>query len=375
MMPMLDTISAVAMADWNAAIPWQTGLLIVLSLGFLTTAGWLWGRLRRKGQAWGPFFAECGQLGIVGEERDMLVLLTNLAELRHPDAVFAAAHAFELGAAALIGRPRVQSLSDDGQRAIIAMLASLREKMGFQRKAESRLIPEGRKVRLSCRACPEGFDAAVSENRLNDLVLNVGQTIGLTEGEYCRVRYGNEGYVWEFDLPVTREVDGKVTLGHSDNGQSLNRRRFPRFACHREAFLAAFPFEAGTPVLSPPDFRPSTVVEIAGPGLRFDTTLEFRAGDRALVMVRLAEDRIVQAHGRVCRVLADENGQKSVAVELLTLSPQEVVELAHETFLAAREATGTTPAREAIVQPDSGKSVTSGGPLGNSPKADPQTVR
>ena len=329
-------------STWAPTVPWDLVGLAAVSLGLLAGAGWLWARLRRGNQEWDAFFATCSRLGLTGQERDLLTTLVHVAGLRRPGIIFADAGAFEPAVTALTQTSRVRAMSDEGQRYVGAMLASLREKMGFRpasrgaQRLSSRQIPEGRKVCVSYRGLAEGFDAVVSENCLKELVVEPEMPVDVQPGESCRVRYGDEGRAWEFDVPAVSVSRGKVALRHSEQGRSMNRRRFPRVPSRHEGYLAAFPFTPGAAAPSTPLFSPATLVEIAGPGLRFRTPLEFQPGDRALVVLRLSEGHVVQAMGKVCRTLTGGDGVRSVAIELQTLTGPEEVELAHETYVAAR---------------------------------------
>ena len=70
----------------------------------------------------------------------------------------------------------------------------------------------------------------------------------------------------------------------------INRRRFERVAVHAPALLAHLPFlrtdAAGGEA---PVFVDSTVTELAGPGLRIETTLQVQVDDQILVVFRLTE--------------------------------------------------------------------------------------
>ncbi len=60
--------------------------------------------------------------------------------------------------------------------------------------------------------------------------------------------------------------------------------------------------------VSPPEFVPAVVTELAGPGLRIETSLKVKAGERILVLFNLAQERdsnaaqIVQDVGEVRHV-------------------------------------------------------------------------
>ncbi len=105
---------------------------------------------------------------------------------------------------------------------------------------------------------------------------------------------------------------------------------------------------------------PATVTELGGPGLRIETKLEVKAGDRVMVIVNLSEEKdqdlnpsskstslrsvlsrdrkstpskIVEDIGEVRHVRALQNGS-SIAVELTGLSDSNLNELVRTTNAA-----------------------------------------
>ena len=104
----------------------------------------------------------------------------------------------------------------------------------------------------------------------------------------------------------------------------------------------------------PPKFASAVVTELAGPGLRVETRLEAKVGDRILVMLRLDEEngqssakagqnrkmtpfKIIEDIGEVRQVRPVKNGF-SIAVELTGLNDSDVSELIRATNAASLKA-------------------------------------
>ena len=111
---------------------------------------------------------------------------------------------------------------------------------------------------------------------------------------------------------------------------------------------------------------PATVTELGGPGLRIETKLEVKAGDRVLVIVNLSEEnvqdlnptskstslrsalsrdrkstpsKIVEDIGEVRHVRTLQNGS-SIAVELTGLNDSDMNELIRATNAAYKKTSG-----------------------------------
>jgi hypothetical protein len=107
-----------------------------------------------------------------------------------------------------------------------------------------------------------------------------------------------------------------------------------------QAHIARLPFFGEDAEQETPEFVPAKVVEMGGPGLLvLQSSLEVRMGERILITIRLAKDRLVQASGRVRRESADTPDGRLMAIELIGLEPGEMAELVRQTNLAAVQQT------------------------------------
>jgi len=263
-------------------------------------------------------------------------------------------------------------------------LNSLREKLGFQErlvdssggapagsKPSSRTIPEGKTVYITRRTNRDvdDIEAIVVGNSEEGITVKLPMRVNSPAKEQWQVRYFYGASVWEFDVRVIRNEGDLLVLRHSDDIRFINRRRFVRVPVNKKAYLARFPFEkqvlikGGTDALSQgqrlkpglvlPQFTDAVLTELAGPGLRIETALELKVGERVAVVFELesqqsqesdswsdgekAGARFVESIGEVRHVKAVEKGF-SVAVELTGLSDADISELTRVTNATAVKA-------------------------------------
>jgi len=84
----------------------------------------------------------------------------------------------------------------------------------------------------------------------------------------------------------------------------------------------------------------STLLEIAGPGLRLEAEIQVDLGQRSLVVLDLGQERSLRGVGVVRRYRPSAGGGPAeIAIELTGMTEQEVARLVKETNAAARRAT------------------------------------
>ena len=325
------------------------------------------------------FDEHADKAGLSERERQILLTIANYAGLIESEAVFTMVSAFDRGAARMIE----QDLAQQGPQASAQLkmeLSFLREKLGFTTESEklsSRQIPEGRKVHLTRRMNrpSDEIEATVVENNDIELTVKLTMPVRITFGEVWRVHYYFGASVWEFDTSVLSYDGDVMVLNHSDDVRFVNRRRFLRVPVNEPAFIAPFPFaralagdfggskkgpEAEQNLANvpdggwgPPEFIRATVTELAGPGLRIETPLEIKVGERVLVIFKLDEgqdeglglgqagrtptSRVVQHFGEVKHIRDAQDGF-SVAVELVGLKDSDIGELVRATNTASLRA-------------------------------------
>ncbi len=273
------------------------------------------------------FFEYSNQRGLSERERQILLRLTNSAGLKQSGAIFTMSRTFDSEAVKLVD----ESLSlygDEASKKLISELSFLREKLGFKtrsssigsvskpKKMTSRRIPVEKNVYIRQPARPElgEIETKVIENNNMKFVIEVNREVETKIGEVWCVRCNFGAAIWEFDTTVISSNVNNLVLNHSDDIRFINRREFPRVSVNRPAFIARFPFiyslgndferqvdentgiERKLPDMplacEKPEFVPVVIKELAGPGLRLDTAMELKVGERILVVFNLEEKQV-----------------------------------------------------------------------------------
>ncbi|MFA5552987.1 MAG: hypothetical protein WCZ89_06335 [Phycisphaerae bacterium] len=326
------------------------------------------------------FLDKAGKRGLSYRESQILLHVARLAGLKHAESIFTMSKAFDIGASRLAGPNSAATMTPQQVKQLVLELSYLREKLGFQKPVSAPTEPAGTSKKPSTRAIPEGktlqmtrrvndksqdVEAAVVKNEETELTVKLTVPVNAKTGELWRVRYYYGASVWEFDVSVMNINGDTLALSHSDSIRFINRRRFLRVSVYRKALLAPFSFErqveaegstdakdafeSGAAV---PQFVPGAVTELAGPGLRIETALELKVGQRVAVVFDLGSynsdgslnnktTEIVEDIAIVRHVKAIENGW-SVAVELTGLSDSNVDKLVRLTNAEAVKANTKT---------------------------------
>ena len=217
-------------------------------------------------------------------------------------------------------------------------------------------IPVGKKVHITRRKARGGMDdieATVVENTDTELAIKLAKDIKITFGELWCVRYYFGSSVWEFDSSVVSYDGNILVLNHSNDVRFINRRRFLRVSVKHSAFIAHFPFvkSIDAQTYGPPEFVPAVVTELAGPGLRIESKLDVKTGQRVLVIFNLDQGQSRQSNpddqsdeAATSKMIGDiaevrhtkviKNGL-SIAVELTGLSDSDIDELIRATNAAS----------------------------------------
>jgi len=314
-------------------------------------------------------------------ECQILQKLARQSGVRRPQAVFTDRAAFERGAVQMMAETLSDGESQKKQQ-LFTEVSLLREKIGFgreyaalgtnrSRSRSSRQIPVAKRVTLLRMPVgeTEAIEVTVHSNKNQELCVQLDEAIKVALGALWTVRYFHGASVWEFDASVL-SYDGTVlALSHSDHVRFVNRRRFLRVPVLRRALIAKFPFEQTIDwadaamtvkrnqkeivsvhpidLCGSPEFAPATVTEMGGPGLRIETLLDIRPGERVLVAFDIEVEplmsddpstvdrasRLIEDIGEVRHVKQLEKGV-SVAVELSGLKDADVNELIRATNAA-----------------------------------------
>jgi hypothetical protein len=315
--------------------------------------------------------------GLSEDEDQLLFDIAGKANLKRNESIFTMVNAFDRGVSAV-----KKNFSGNHQTPeyyqMKMTLASLRQKLGFTKQVSfsrgkpkksaqlsSRDVQVGKKVFVTRRSGQEtgGIEAVVVDNNEDEFIVELTEQIKITFGEFWCVRYFQGSSIWEFDSSVLSYDGCRLVLRHNDNVRFINRRRFLRVPVIMPAFIARFPFEllctetmsdgidkddndydhgqSHALVWGPPEFVPAVVTELAGPGLRIETTLDVNVGDRILVVFNLGLHKesnstrraeklescnIAEDIGQVRHVKSVKNGL-SIAVELTGLNDSNINKL------------------------------------------------
>ncbi len=289
------------------------------------------------------FDREAERTGLSMDEINLLRDIVKVAAIKTPSTVFVMSSVFDQATSVYVRSGCLVSMADQQRELTFTLLQSLREKLGFQKflshdpssQVSSREIGTGETISVVHRGKPEGIHAKVSGTDATALTVLPEMPVNCRPGEAWLVRYSTGGAVWEFDAPVVKAENGVVTLAHTDYVRFINRRRFPRVAVHRRAKVARFPFYVGGSINQLPEFFDSSLLEIAGPGLKLETPADVATGDKLLVIVELSGRKVVQGVGAVRRVDRHSGTALEVAIELIGLSAGDIAELARQTNSAA----------------------------------------
>ena len=171
------------------------------------------------------------------------------------------------------------------------------------------------------------------------------------EGERVRIKYWNAGaivYWWDADIiQIAGAGHQHVALAMRGKGVTIQRRRY----CRVE-YALPFSFsviDAAEAHLIGEKFSKAKTQNISVAGLRFETSLGLKAGDKLEMNLRLPASRVVKAVGWVVRTETVPNNEKllnTVALQFLQLHEEHQIRLLE--FLAQScEETTRKPAQNA----------------------------
>lgn len=332
-------------SPWNG---WQWlaiilgGVLVVVVAG---TISHVRKRRREEAAAWDAFYREAHDRNLSTQEVDTLKVIAQQSGIRNPDAIFGMDTAFHHGTHEFRHSSSYEQMSQGERQDFDKTLAVIRGKLadsghasdGESGENDSRTIKVGTRVSLVHASHPEGLSSTVTHCDAKHLGIRPDAPLNLAPGETCRVRYFDGRTVWEFDTPVLAfgTEANEILLAHSDELRFIDRRRFHRVPVQRRALVAPYNFHIDDEVLQAPAFAEALVTEMAGPGLKLRTGLEIARGDHMLIVVQYKDKRSFQGIARVVRAESPNRMIKTVAIEMLGLSPREISQMTTVTNAAA----------------------------------------
>lgn len=302
-------------------------------------------------------------------EYKLLQEILRESRVRHKNDIFRKEITFDRGADRFMANKPADAASDWEQR-LHAEIGFLKDKLGLTGmdviltdEEEDRAVPDGegrrRRHQLSSRELPLGkqlfvtrrldnpdddFQGTIIANTNEKLELQIEAPVKINFGEIWRARYYFGASVWEFETTVISYDGDHLVLRHSHDVRFVNRRRFARVPTEHRAYIALYPFvhmeDASAEAWTPVHFVPATVTELAGPGLRVETDLEAKAGDRVLISFRIeAGDAgsgcVIEAMGDVKRT-EPMFDQFALGLRLIGLKDSDIDHLVRVTNQVAR---------------------------------------
>ena len=218
-------------------------------------------------------------------------------------------------------------------------------------------LDQGLKIGLAVSiqgSSQEEFAASVATSCSGELWLELSRPcsqVPFQKGERVRIKYWNEGaivYCWDADIiQIAGAGYQHVAIAMRGQGITIQRRRY-----HRVDVAIPFSFsviDAAEAHLIGEKFSKAKTQNISVAGLRFETSLGLKAGDKLEMNLRLPASRVVKAVGWVVRTETVPNNEKllnTVALQFLQLHEEHQIRLLE--FLAQScEETTRKPAQNA----------------------------
>jgi hypothetical protein len=297
-------------------------------------------------------------------EYHILLDIISHTRLRHKEAIFDNAKAFDAGAARILADNTGQEGPEWKER-FLAELEFLREKLGFRKhkgldktpinknkgshKLTTRDIPVGKSLRITRRLGHNANEitTTVVANTEANLTATLDLPIKVTFGEMWRAYCFFGASSWEFDTSVVSFEGNKLVLKHSTDVRFVNRRRFMRTPVSCPAHICCLPFAqvqnslvgTGETHGQPLELVEGWVTELAGSGLLLKTRLNVDLGTRVLVTFQLLDQRdplfkkglvpvtrTIQDIGIVRRIDTTQGGF-ALGIELVGMTDTNVDEL------------------------------------------------
>ncbi len=345
----LDTSSMLFTNKWFVLFCCCLVAILVLLLVFLRRAE----REKRKENERRLFTENCAHYGLDDSEATLFRRIADRSGVPQYNMVFTLPDAFDKGSSSVMQYVFRRGVDIENRRELNRNIRRIREKLGFAfsagkyasagrsgRALSSRNIPVGKKVSVSGKTQgeKERIDAYVVHNDSMEFRLRPELSLEIEPGEMLNVHYRFGAAVWEFDMLVMYNDNGEIVLSHCEKPRFVNRRRFLRVSVNKPALVANFPtvssiFSSLRQGLMP-KFCPARVVELSGPGLKIQSDIDLRPGERILIIFELEKDKVVEDIAEIRGIRESAQG-KTIAIELVGLTDSGVNQLVKATNNAA----------------------------------------
>ncbi len=212
-------------------------------------------------------------------------------------------------------------------------------------------LDQGLKIGLAVSiqgSSQEEFAASVATSCSDEIWLELSRPcleLPFQRGERVRIKYWNERaivYCWDADIiQIAGNGHQHVAIAMRGKGITIQRRRY-----HRVEYAIPFSFsviDAAEAGLIGEKFAKAKTQNISVAGLRFETSLGLKAGDKLEMNLRLSTSQSVKAVGWVVRTEAVPKKDKvlsAVALQFLQLHEEDQIQLLEFLAQACEETTG-----------------------------------
>ncbi len=212
-------------------------------------------------------------------------------------------------------------------------------------------LDQGLKIGLAVSiqgSSQEEFAASVATSCSDEIWLELSRPclkLPFQRGERVRIKYWNERaivYCWDADIiQIAGNGHQHVAIAMRGKGITIQRRRY-----HRVEYAIPFSFsviDAAEAGLIGEKFAKAKTQNISVAGLRFETSLGLKAGDKLEMNLRLSTSQSVKAVGWVVRTEAVPKKDKvlsAVALQFLQLHEEDQIQLLEFLAQACEETAG-----------------------------------
>ncbi len=212
-------------------------------------------------------------------------------------------------------------------------------------------LDQGLKIGLAVSiqgSSQEEFAASVATSCSDEIWLELSRPcleLPFQRGERVRIKYWNERaivYCWDADIiQIAGNGHQHVAIAMRGKGITIQRRRYQRVE-----YAIPFSFsviDAAEAGLIGEKFAKAKTQNISVAGLRFETSLGLKAGDKLEMNLRLSTSQSVKAVGWVVRTEAVPKKDKvlsAVALQFLQLHEEDQIQLLEFLAQACEETTG-----------------------------------
>ncbi len=312
-------------------------------------------RLERDSEKQEREFKEnCHRFNFTTDERRIFEAVVERSGLRNRNSIFTMPDVFDSGAGKLMQEVFSAGLDINQRKRLNVTVNSIKNKLGFKKRTYAFTVRSSKTKGLTSRQIPVGKRLSVARSGSDDntrcegvvvssdeieMVVKTEQPLLGTAGEKWNVHYKQGASVWEFDVLALHCDGDQLVFNHSDKIRFINRRRFLRVAVDLPAMVTKFEslrssWEEERKMEMLPEFYRAKVRELSGPGLKLETNMDVKNGERILVIFELDEKRIVQDVGEI-RGIRKEGDHRLIGVELVGLTDFAVDELVKATNNAA----------------------------------------